>query len=76
MPIFCFYRKKRSIKNYGKMWEETKTQFKVINDDEPIEYIKYFTKIKFELANDLPLDKIFNILDMIIAVASVLEKRW
>ena len=58
------------------MWEETKTQFKVINDNKPIEYIKYFTKIKFELDNDLPLDKTFNILDMIIAVASVLEKRW
>ena len=58
------------------MWEETKRQFKVINDDEPIEYRKYFIKTKFESDDDLPLGKAFNILDMIIAVASVLEKRW
>ena len=32
-------------------------------------------KIKFESNNDLPLGKIFNILDMIIVVASVLEKN-
>ena len=58
------------------MWEETKGQFKVINDDEPIEYRKYFIKIKFESDDDLPLGKAFNILDIIIVVASVLEKRW
>ena len=58
------------------MWEETKRQFKVINDDELIEYRKYFIKIKFESDDDLPLGKAFNILDIIIVVASVLEKRW
>ena len=58
------------------MWEETKRQFKVINDDELIEYRKYFIKIKFESDDDLSLGKAFNILDMIIVVASVLEKRW
>ena len=31
-------------------------------------------KIKFESDDDLPLGKIFNILDMIIVAASVLEK--
>ena len=32
-------------------------------------------KIKFQLDDDLPLDKTFNILDMIITVVSVLEKN-
>ena len=33
-------------------------------------------KIKFESDDDLPLGKTFNILNIIIAVASVLEKNW
>ena len=32
-------------------------------------------KIRFESDNDLPLDKTFNIVDMIIVTASVLEKN-
>ena len=32
-------------------------------------------KIRFELDDDLPLGKTFNVLDMIIADASVLEKN-
>ena len=55
--------------------EETKKQIEVTNDNEPIEYRKDFMKIKFELDDDLPLGKTFNIHDMIIVVASVLEKN-
>ena len=47
----------------------------VINNDKPIEYRKDFMKIKFESDDDLNLHKAFNILDMIIAAASVLEKN-
>ena len=46
----------------------------VIKDDEPIKYRKDFMKIRFESDVDLPLGKTFDILDMIIAVASVLKK--
>ena len=66
---------KEPLKNYWKPWEETKRQIEVINDDEPIEYRKDFIKIKFESDDDLNLHKAFNILDMIIAAASVLEKN-
>ena len=61
-------------KNYRKKlnWSQIET----INDDEPVEYRKDFMKIKFESDDDLPLGKTFNILDMIIVVASVLEKKW
>ena len=65
---------KEAIKKYAKIWEETKRQIEVINDDEPIKYRKDVMKIKFESDDDLPLGKTFNILDMIIMVASVLEK--
>ena len=68
-------RNKEALKNYTKLWEETKRQIEVINDDEPIEYRKDFMKIRFESDNDLPLDKTFNIVDMIIVTASVLEKN-
>ena len=47
-----------------------------MNDDEPIKYRKEFMKIKFESDDDLPLGKTFNILNIIIVVASVLEKNW
>ena len=66
---------KEAIKKYTKLWEETKRQIEVINDDEPIKYRKDKMKIKFESDDDLTLGKTFNILDMIIVVASVLEKR-
>ena len=67
--------KKRSIKKYTKLWEETKRQIEVISDDEPIKYRKDFIKIKFESDDDLPLGKTFNIADMIIVVTSVLEEN-
>ena len=68
-------KNKEALKDYKKLWEETKRQIEVINDDEPIEYRKDFMKIRFESDNDLPLDKTFNIVDMIIVTASVLEKN-
>ena len=68
-------KNKEALKNYTKLWEETERQIKVINDDEPIKYRKDSMKIRFESGDDLPLRKAFNILDMIIAVASVLEKN-
>ena len=64
-----------TLKNYKKLQEETKRQIEVINDDKPIEYRKGFMKIKFESDDDLPLRKTFNILEMIIIVASVLEEN-
>ena len=53
--------------------KETKKQIEIINDDEPIKYRKDFMKIRFESDDDLPSSKTFNILDMIIVAASVLE---
>ena len=49
---------KEALKNYKKLWEETKQQIEVINDDEAIKYRKDFMKISFESDDDLPLGKI------------------
>ena len=65
---------KEALKNYTKLWQETKRQIEIINDGEPIKHSKDFMKIKFESDDDLPLYKTFNILDMMIVVASALEK--
>ena len=68
-------RNKEAFKNYTKLSKESKRQIEVINDVEPIECRKDFMKIKFESDDDLPLDKTFNIPDVIIVIASVLEKN-
>ena len=68
-------KNKEALKNSTELWRETKKQIEVINDDEPTEYRKDFMIIKFESDNDLPLGETFNIVDMIIVVASVLEKN-
>ena len=71
LNIWFLLLQKRTKKH---LWEETKRQIEVINDDEPIEYRKDFMKIRFESDDDLPLGKIFNIVDIIVA-AYVLEKN-
>ena len=53
----------------------SKRQNKVINDDEPIEYRKDSMKIMFESDDNLPLGNSSNVLDIIIFVSSVLEKK-
>ena len=68
-------KNKETLKNYERCWEETKRQIEVINDDKLFEYREDFMKIKFESNNDLSLGKTFNLLDMIIVVVSVLEKK-
>ena len=64
--------KQRNIKKYTKFWEETKRQIEMIDDDEPIKYKKDIMKIKFESDGDFSQGKTFNILDLIIVLASVL----
>ena len=66
-------KNKEALKNYTKLWEETKRQIEVINNDEPIKYRKDFMKIRFGSDDDLPLGKTFNVVDLITVVASVLE---
>ena len=48
---------KESLKNYTKLWKETKSQNKAISNVEPNKYRKDFMKFRFESDNDLPLGK-------------------
>ena len=66
---------KEALKNYIRLWEETKRQIEVIIDDELFEYRKDFMKIKFKSDDDLLLGNAFNIPDIIIVAASALEKN-
>ena len=59
-------KNKNVLRNYQKLWKETKTQIEAIidvnEDDEPIRHRKDLIKIRFESYDDLPLGKKFNIL--------------
>ena len=59
-------KNKNVLRNYQKLWKETKTQIVAIidvnEDDEPIRHRKDLIKITFESYDDLPLGKKFNIL--------------
>ena len=45
-------KNKEALKNYAKLWEETKQQIELINNDEPIEYREDFIKIRIESDDD------------------------
>ena len=57
-------KNKEALKNYKKLWEETKKQIEVINNDETIEYRKDFMKINFESDGNLSQGKTFSFSDM------------
>ena len=61
-------KNKEALENYTEFWEEVKYQIEAISGDKPIEYKKYFMKIKFESDNDLHLGKILNIAVCLITV--------
>ena len=51
---------KKHLKNYKKLWKETKQQIEAINDDEPIKYRNDFMKNRSKLDDDLPLGETFS----------------
>ena len=59
-------KNKNVLRNYQKLWKETKIHIDAIidvnEDDEPIRHRKDLIKITFESYDDLPLGKKFNIL--------------
>ena len=63
---------KEVLKNYKKLSEGIKNKTRNINDSE-YKYGKYFTKIRFDTDDDLPLNKPLNQYMLTIIVRSVLE---
>ena len=73
--VFSFTDKKReALENYTELWDEMKDQNETVNGDNPIEYGKDFMRARFESNDDLPLNKILNILVCIRIVKSVFHE--
>ena len=62
------------IDNKKAFWEVIKNEIKVTNGDKEFEYNKSFTKIKFDLDDDFPLNKQLKFPTMAISVRPVFEK--
>ena len=54
-------KNKDALENYTDLWDEIKDQIELISCNKPIDYKRYFIKIRFKPDNDLPLGKILNI---------------
>ena len=62
------------LEKYKELWDKIKKEIETISGVEPIEYKKYFMKIRFESDHDLPLGKILSIPVCIVTVGFVFEE--
>ena len=62
------------LKKYIKLWDESKYLIKTINGGEAGEYGKDFMKIRFELDENLPLNKTLKLHTFTVIVRSVFEE--
>ena len=69
-------KNKEALEKYTELWNETKRQIETINDREPVEFSKNFTKTRFESDDDLPLVITLIIPEIMIVTSSVLKKKW
>ena len=65
--------KKGSIKKYTGLWDGIKNEIETINSSRTGKYGKDFMKIKFELDDDLSLNKKSRFSTMAIVVRSIFE---
>ena len=65
------YKNKKALENYTKLSDEIKDQIELLSNNKPIEYKKFFIKIKFGSDDELSLGKILNIPVCVIIVRSV-----
>ena len=68
------YKNKEALENYTEIWDGIKDKIETISGNKPIEYKKYFMKIKFESDDVLSLGKILNI-PVYITVRSVFQEN-
>ena len=60
--------------DYIEVWDEVKEQIELITGDKVTKYGKDFMKIKFEIDDDLLLNKILNISVCVVIIRSVFEE--
>ena len=65
---------KELLKTYKELWNGIKITIETINRGKTSEYGKYFMKIRFDLDDDLPLNKQLVFPTMAIVVRSVFEE--
>ena len=66
--------KKGLLKTYIELWDGIKSKIKAINGGQKFSYEKDYMQIKFNLDNDLPLNKSLKFHVMAIIVRFVFEK--
>ena len=59
---------------YNEVWGRIKNKIEAINDGKKFQYNKNFIKIKFDLDDDLPLNKLLQFPTMTVVVRSVFEE--
>ena len=59
---------------YAKVWNGILEQIKKINDGLVNEWVKDYMKIKFDLNDDIPLNKILNFRALTFVITSVFDK--
>ena len=60
--------------HYAKVWNGILEQIKKINDGLVNEWVKDYMKIKFDLNDDIPLNKILNFRALTFVITSVFDK--
>ena len=65
---------KKILKKYTDVWNGVKNEIKTINGGKEHDYEKNYMKIKFNLDDDLPLNKPLKFYSMIIVIRSVFEE--
>ena len=62
------------LKSYTELWDEIKEQIELITGDKVTKYSKDFMKIRFKTNDDLPLNKIINILVCVVIASSIFKE--
>ena len=65
---------KELLKKYAELWDEIKNKIKTINGGKTGEYGKDFMKIKFDIDDNLPLNKPLKLRMLTIIIRSVFEE--
>ena len=63
------------LETYIKLFDEIKEQIELITGDKMFRYGKDFMRIKFNTDDDLPYNKMINILVCVIIVSSVFKEH-
>ena len=62
------------LKKYAGLWYVIKNEIETVNDGKKGEYGKNFMKIKFDIDDNLPLNKTLKLHNMAIVIRSVFEE--